>query len=93
MYFICNHKTHSKQNTLQDTIVILERYCAIVCSSLKPNTYRVGQKSKLLILSKYVNTLQLRRQEECEQIRTSTEKMEHHVKYFYVTIVLCLNIL
>jgi len=30
------------------------------------HTYRVGQKSKLLILSEYVN--KMRRQEECKQI-------------------------
>jgi len=38
----------------------------------------------------------LRREEECEQIRTAAEKMEHCLifsrKIFYVTIVLRLNI-
>jgi len=41
--------------------------------------------------------IKLRRYEECEQIRTSTQKMEHCFIFsreiFYVTIVLCLNIL
>jgi len=51
----------------------------------------VGQKSKLLILSEYVN-----KTEKIEgKIRTSREKMEHSDilgKIFYVTIVLCSNI-
>ena len=41
--------------------------------------------------------IKLRRQEECEQIRTSTQKTEHYFIFsreiFYVTIVLCFNIL
>jgi len=37
--------------------------------------YRVSDKSKLLILSEYVNK-KLRRQEERVQIRTFTEKNE-----------------
>ena len=56
---------------------------------------RVGQKSKLLILSEYINKIE--KHEECEQIQTATEKMEHCLifsrKIFYVTIFLCLNIL
>jgi len=42
-------------------------------------------------------SIKLRRYRECEQIRTSTEKMEHCLIFshetFCVTIVLCLNIL
>ena len=42
-------------------------------------------------------SIKLRRQEEREQIRTSTEKMKHcliiSLQIFYVTIVLCLTIL
>ena len=42
-------------------------------------------------------SIKLRRYEESEQIRTATEKMEHCLIFsdetFYVTIVLCLNIL
>ena len=42
-------------------------------------------------------SIKLRRQEERKQKRTATEKMEHCVIFsrevFYVTTVLCLNIL
>jgi len=42
-------------------------------------------------------SVKLRRQEEREQIRTATEKIKHCLIFlreiFYVTIVLCLNIL
>ena len=42
-------------------------------------------------------SIKLRRQDEREQIRTATEKMKHCLIFsrqiFYVTIVLCLNIL
>ena len=53
---------------------------------LKTHAYRVGQKSNLLILREYV-PIKLRRQEECEKIRTATEKKKHcliffNVKYF-----------
>ena len=41
-------------------------------------------------------SIKLRTSEECEQIRTATEKVEHCLIFsheiFYVTIVLCLNI-
>jgi len=37
-------------------------------------TYRVGQKSKLLILNEYINKTE---KDEREQIRTATEKMKH----------------
>jgi len=69
-------------------------------------TYRVYQKSKLLILSEYVNRQKVRREiqaspthEEREQIRTAAEKKKHCLilifscEIFYVTIVLCSNIL
>jgi len=39
------------------------------------NIYRVGQKSKLLILSKYVNKIE--KIEGCEQIKTATEKTKY----------------
>jgi len=56
-------------------------------------TYRVGQKSKLLILREYVN----KTENIGGTIRTATEKMKHRLIFsreiFYVTIVLCLNIL
>ena len=42
-------------------------------------------------------SIKLTRQEESEQIKTATEKMEHCLIFsreiFYVAIVLCLNIL
>jgi len=42
-------------------------------------------------------SVKLKRQEECEQIRTATEKMTHCLivlrEIFYFMIVLCLNIL
>jgi len=69
-------------------------------------TYRVDQKSKLLISSEYVNRQKLRREiqaspthEEREQIRTAAGKMKNCLilifscEIFYVTIVLCSNIL
>ena len=56
----------------------------------------MGQKSKLLILSEYVNETD-KIQEEREQIRTAAEKMKHCLIFsreiFYVRIVLYLNIL
>jgi len=55
----------------------------------------VGQKSKLLTLSEYVYKTE--KIGVTEQMRTATEKIKHCVifsrKIFYVTIVLCLNIL
>ena len=57
--------------------------------------YRVGEKSKLLILSEYVNKTD--KMGECEQIRTAAENMKHCLIFsreiFYISIVLSLNIL
>ena len=57
--------------------------------------YRVGRKSKLLILSERVNKTE--KTDEHEQIRTATEKMNYCLIFsreiFYVTDALCLNIL
>jgi len=57
--------------------------------------YRVGQKSKLLILSERVNKTE--KTDEHEQIRTATEKMNYCLIFsreiFYVTDALCLDIL
>jgi len=56
-------------------------------------SYTGWVKKQDVVLSEYVN--ELRRQEECEQIRTSTEKTKHCLIFlreiFYATIVLCLN--
>ena len=58
--------------------------------------YRVGQKSKLLILSEYVSKTE-KTAGTRTKYGTATEKMKHCLLFsseiFYVTIVLCLNIL
>ena len=55
----------------------------------------MGQK-KLAVGFKRMS-IKLRRQEKYEQIRTATEKIKHRLifsrEFFYVTVVLCLNIL
>jgi len=64
---------------------------------LKAAVYRVGQKVGCWFQANYVNKLRRYVYEECEQMRASTERMEHRLIFsgeiFYVAIVLCLNVL